>query len=437
MPELFRLARFFASGLGFSQSLGPTGQEAAIAGTSDITSPPQSRIFCTEDARRIARRRLPRVIFDFIEGAAGREVASVRNQSRFDEITLAPRVMENVGTRRLNTRLLGQEFGLPFGIAPMGMCNLAHPGADRALARAAQNFGIPLCLSSAASSSIEEMRGWAGDRAWFQLYVGASVEQSLDMVRRAEQAGYDTLILTVDVPQVARRVRDLRNGFQMPFRMTPRLMWDFATHPRWSLAMLLAGAPEPRNFAPAGGGATRFDRSASRAGADWAFLDRLRGLWRGRLIVKGVTSPADALRIQAAGADAIQVSTHGGRQLDSAPAAIDLLPQIRAAVGPDYPLLFDSGLRNGEDVVKALALGADFVMLGRPLLYALGAGGEAGLMALLSILAEETSLTLAQVGLADIASVGPAILARPPASDRPPHPPLSALPTTPKTRKRS
>lgn len=414
----------------------PDPEEAAIAGNADIDRASRSRIFCTEDARRIARRRLPRVIFDFIEGAAGREVASLRNQSRFDEITLAPRVMENVGTRSLRTSFLGQDFDLPFGIAPMGMCNLVHPGADLGMARAAQRFRIPVCLSSAASSSLEEMRGWAGERAWFQLYVGASVEQSLEMVHRAGRAGYDTLILTVDVPQVARRARDLRNGFQMPFRMTPRLFWDFATHPGWSLATLRAGAPEPRNFTTAGG-ATRFERSASRAGANWAFLDRLRDLWPGRLIVKGVSATSDALRIQAAGVDAIQVSNHGGRQLGSAPAAIDLLPEIRAAVGPGFPLIFDSGLRNGEDIVKALALGADFVMLGRPLLYALGAEGEAGLIRLLEILAEETNLTLAQVGLTDIASLGPAILARSGPTEPSAQPQVTALQATGNTWGRS
>lgn len=358
------------------------------------------------------------MIFDFIEGAAGREVATARNQARFDQITLQPRVMENVGARRLETRFLGRTHGLPFGIAPMGMCNLTHPMADRALAQAASRFDIPLCLSSAASTSIEDMRDWAGDHAWFQLYVGASMEQSLDMVHRAKAAGYDTLILTVDVPQVARRTRDLRNGFQMPFRLTPSLLWDFASHPRWSLATLRHGAPEPRNFST-GGTATKFDRSASRAGADWGFLDRLRDLWPGRLIVKGVSAATDARRIQAAGIDAIQVSTHGGRQLDSAPAAIDLLPCIRAAVGPYYPLLFDSGLRSGEDIVKALALGADFVMLGRPLLYALGAEGARGLNALIHVLAEDISLTLAQVGLTEIGAISADILGDAPDISKP------------------
>ncbi len=224
------------------------------------------------------------------------------------------------------------------------------------------------------------------------------------MVARAQSAGYKTLILTVDVPQVSRRLRDLRNGFSMPFRIGPRQFLDFALHPRWSLTTLLNGVPKPRNFIKKDG-TSGFDRAASRAGADWAFLERLRAQWGGQLIVKGVTSAEDAVRIQSLGADAIYVSTHGGRQLDSTPAAIDLLPAIRAAVGSGMPLIFDSGVRNGEDVVKALALGANFVMIGRPALFALGAEGPAGVTALLNCFREEISTTLAQIGLADIDSV--------------------------------
>jgi L-lactate dehydrogenase (cytochrome) len=317
--------------------------------------------------------------------------------------------MEDVGTRSLATHFLGQNYDHPFGIAPMGMCNLAWPGADRALAQAAQGFNLPVCLSSAASSSIEDMRDWAGENSWFQLYVGSSVEHSLTLVDRARDAGYETLVLTVDVPQVSRRLRDLRNGFQVPFRMNGKLFMDFATHPRWSLTTLLHGAPEPVNFKPVSDSA-QFDRNASRAGANWEFLKRLRDLWKGKLIIKGVTSAQDALRIQRAGADAIYVSNHGGRQLDSAPAAIEILPRIRRAVGSDYPLLFDSGVRNGEDVVKALAMGANFVMLGRPYLFALGAEGARGLNALIRVLSEDASLTLAQTGLNDVRNVSPAIL---------------------------
>ncbi len=375
-----------------------------ISSSDGITPRRGSRVFSTDDARRLAARRQPRIIFDFIEGAAGREVAVGRNSKRFDELMLRPRVMADVANRDLTTKLFGQTFGLPLGIAPMGMCDLAWPGADRAMATAARQFGLPVCLSSAASSSIEDMADWAGENAWFQLYVSQTIEQAEQMVARARAAGYKTLILTVDVPQVSRRLRDLRNGFAMPFRIGPRQFLDFALHPKWSLTTLFSGVPRPRNFILQDG-STGFDRAASRAGADWAFLERLRALWDGTLIVKGVTSAEDAIRIRTLGADAIYVSTHGGRQLDSAPAAIDLLPVIREALGPEMQVIFDSGVRNGEDVVKALASGADFVMIGRPVLFALGAEGPRGVPALLDCFREEISTTLAQIGLANIPSV--------------------------------
>ena len=382
-------------------------QEQEINQSEAIGLPSSKRIFCTEDARQLARSRLPKLVFDYIEGAAGREVAVRRNQTRFDQIMLQPRVMNRTPNRSTATRLFGRDHGLPFGIAPMGMCNLSWPGADRFLAEAASASSIPICLSSAASSTIEDMRRWAGDNAWFQLYVGPSMDQSLELVERARNAGYETLILTVDVPKVARRVRDLKNGFQMPFSIGPNQFVDFACHPRWSIATLLHGIPKPRNFAADG---NRFDRHASREGADWAFLDRLRELWQGQLIVKGIMAPADARRVQASGADAVYVSNHGGRQFDSAPPAIDLLPQIRAAVGPDYPLLFDSGIRSGEDVVKALALGADFVMIGRPFLYALAAEADLGLRSLIRVFAGEIDLAMTQIGLGSIAELDAKIL---------------------------
>jgi isopentenyl diphosphate isomerase/L-lactate dehydrogenase-like FMN-dependent dehydrogenase len=229
------------------------------------------------------------------------------------------------------------------------------------------------------------------------------------MADRARVAGYETLVLTVDVPQVSRRVRDLRNGFTVPFAMTPRAFFDFASHPRWSLATLAAGAPRPMNFSDGSGG-NSFDRGASRSGADWAFLEILRERWPGTLIVKGVTSPSDARRIRGFGADAIYVSNHGGRQLDSVPPAMRLLPLIRDAVGADFPLLFDSGVRNGEDIVKALALGADFVMIGRPALFALGAEGARGLNALLDCFARDIDVVMAQLGVTTIDQIGPDLL---------------------------
>ncbi len=366
----------------------------------------RNRLFSTEDARRLAKRRLPRLVFDFVDGAAGREVATRRNEARFDDICLQPRVLENVASRSLTTELLGQTFSVPFGIAPMGMCNLVCPGADQILAKTAVRRAMPVCVSSAASSSLEDMYEWAGTHAWFQLYYGPSETSSLAAVDRAADAGYDTLVLTVDVPQVSRRIRDQRNGFQVPFRLTPTSFFDFAVHPRWSLSLIAAGIPSPKNF----GRSEHFVRDASRSGADWNFLDQLRSRWKGKLVVKGVTSTLDAVRVRDAGADAIYVSNHGGRQLDSAPAAIDFLPRVRAALGTDIPLLFDSGVRNGEDVVKALALGADFVMLGRPLLFALGAGGKTGLSTLLDCFIHDTHVTIAQLGINSAAELRATVL---------------------------
>ena len=361
-------------------------------------------LYCSDQARDMARRRLPRIVFDYIDGAAGKESAAAGNLAALDRLRLMPRVLAPTDQASLATCFLGQALSLPFGIAPMGMCNLAWPGADRLLAAEAVRRGIPHGVSTAASTNLETMQELAGSLAWFQLYVTGTLDAAWHLVDRAEAAGYQVLILTVDVPRVAARRRDQRNGFTMPFRIGTKQFMDFARHPHWSLASLLAGIPEPANFNDLPGG-KGFDRHASRAGANWAFLDQLRRRWKGKLIVKGVLSPDDAQRIQASGADAVYVSNHGGRQLDSAPAAITALAQVRAAVGPDFPLVFDSGVRSGEDILKALACGADLVMLGRPLLYALGADGARGLASLLDATVNELGVAMAQLGLADVGDI--------------------------------
>ena len=352
----------------------------------------------------MARRRMPRMMFDFVDGAAGLEQAKRLNREALDQIHLQPRVLINVDNRNLKKTFLGRRWDLPFGIAPMGMCDLAWPGADKILAAAAVRHNIPLCLSTMASSSIEDIYRQAGENAWFQLYVGQSEALAMELVSRAEAAGYSALILTVDVPQVAPRLRDLKNGFGVPFRIGPKQFLDFATHPRWSIQTLLTGVPHFANVSVNTKGKT-FNRNAGRGLVDWDFLNRLRDHWPKSLIIKGVLSPEDAKRLRDAGVDAIYISNHGGRQLDSAPPAIRMLPLIRKAVGPDYPLLFDSGIRNGEGVIKALALGADFVMLGRPFLYGVGAAGEQGVQSVIELLSNEISVTLAQLGRPNIEDV--------------------------------
>ena len=359
-----------------------------------------NKIFSASDARKFAKRRLPRMIFDFIDGSAGEERACALNVEMIEALRMMPRVLVNVENRNHQKALFDQTWNLPFGIAPMGMCDLTWPGADAMLARAAQQYGIPLGLSTMASSSIETTAERAGEHAWFQLYVGQSEEVAYHLVERAETVGYTNLILTVDVPSIGSRPREERNGFQSPFRIGPRQFLDFALHPQWSLTTLKTGMPRLANVNLPGG--KQFKRNEARGLVDWDFLARLRERWPGNLIVKGVLDCEDSVRIRDAGADAVCVSNHGGRQLDSVPAAIQMLPQIREAVGPDYPLLFDSGVRNGEGVIKALALGADFVLIGRPFLYAMAADGYSGLQQLIELFRSQIDISLAQLGCRDI-----------------------------------
>lgn len=367
------------------------------------------------DARTQARAVLPRLVFDYIDGAAGTGGGDQANRAKLAAVRLRPRALRDVRQRDLSTKLFGAETALPFGIAPMGMCNLSWPGADRWLAELAAREGVPVGVSTVASSSLEDMWQWSQGRAWFQLYYSGDGEGTMKLVERARTAGYQTLVLTVDVPEVGRRPRELRQGFKMPFRLGPRTFTDFALHPRWSLTSLLRGAPSLGNFRSQD--AARgfvFDREESRAGATFDWFLRLRDAWPGTLVVKGVLDAEDALRLQKGGADAIQVSSHGGRQLEAATLPVQALPRIRAAVGPDFPLFFDSGLRSGEDVAKVLALGADFGFFGRPLQFAIAARQERGLKEYWDGLKAELSIALAQVGLNRVTDVNATTLDQPP-----------------------
>ncbi|WP_377190594.1 alpha-hydroxy acid oxidase [Ruegeria meonggei] len=359
-------------------------------------------IHSAEDARRLARRRLPWMVFDYIDGAAGAEVGAARNRAALDAMTLRPRVLRDVSERSLSTDLFGKQARRPFGIAPMGMCNLSTPGADLMLARLAARNLVPLGVSTVASTPMEQLIEAAEGNAWFQLYFSGDGAGTFKLVERAQAAGYETLVLTVDVPEVGRRPRELRHGFKMPFRIGPRQFVDFALHPRWSLATLFRGKPQMANFQMDG---YDFDRTESRARATWDTLSRLRDTWGGKLVVKGVLDPEDARAVKAAGVDAVQVSSHGARQLDSAPSAFEALSAIRAAVGPEYPVFYDSGLRSGEDVAKALKQGADFVFFGRVMQFAMAAAGEVGLQQLWEVLGDEFSIAMAQIGVTTISEL--------------------------------
>ena len=364
-------------------------------------------IHTSEDARRIAKKYLPWMVFDYIDGAAGNGLGDALNRQAIREIRLQTRILIDVEKRSIKKPFFGLDCQLPFGISPMGMCNLSCPGADLMLARFAAKHNIPIGASTAASTTLENIAKAAEGAAWFQLYFGGDEAVCDGLIGKAEQAGYETLIFTVDVPEVGRRPRELRHGFKMPFKIGPQQFFDFALHPQWSISTLRSGVPQLANFES---GNSSFDRTRSRAGVSWAFLDRIREKWKGKLIVKGVLHADDAKRLVEHGVDGIQVSSHGGRQLDSVQCAIHALAKIRKAVGVDVPLIYDSGIRSGEDICKAYALGADFVMLGRPLLFAMAAGGEKGLHRLCDVIAQEISIALAQMGLKDIDQLDSSVL---------------------------
>lgn len=357
-----------------------------------------------------AKSKLPRMIYDFIAGGTGMELAESANAQGFAGVVLQPRVLRNVESINLDTQLLGRTWQRPYGIAPMGMCNIVCPSADQQLSKQAAKRKIPHCVSTAASTTLEDTIKQSEGNCWFQLYAGTNQAMTDELIDRAEIAGYEVLVFTVDTPRHSRRVRDLNNGFSVPLKWGPKQLVDFATHPGWSLSMLAAGGPEPMNYKTSKV-ENSFERYDSRGASDWVFFDNLRKRWKGKLVVKGVTSCDDAIRLRDSGCDAIYVSNHGGRQLDRGLSAIKALPEIRAVVGRNCPLIFDSGIRCADDIVSALALGASFVMLGRPLLYALAAGGARGLEQYFGFMDEDLKSVMAQIGETAIPNIDPVNLA--------------------------
>ncbi len=373
------------------------------------------KLYSVGEAQRLAKKKLPTMIYDFVEGSAGDESLRDLNTAALDKMRLMPRVLIDVSKRSLDLQFLGKDFGLPFGVAPMGMCNLVWPLADQIIAREAARRRFPVAVSTASSTTLEKMIELAEGFAWFQLYADQSPEFVSNLIERAASANYDCLILTVDVPIPSRRLRDLRNGFSYPFHWTMKKFWQFTKYPRWSTRMLLTslrnGMPEPANYSSSKHG-IKFDRNAPRTGANWEFLKQLRDKWSRKLVVKGVLCTDDAILIKNLGVDAIYVSNHGGRQLNAAPTVIDSLISIREAVGKNYPLIFDGGIRNGEHVVKAMASGANFTMLGRSVMYALGASGKLGMECVIESIEKECDSTIGLLGCCSPSEVGSHSLAQ-------------------------
>lgn len=370
-----------------------------------------------DDLRRLAKRRVPRFAFDFLDGGAESEHNLRANRAAFEAVTLQPRALIDVSEISTATRLFGQDYGVPFGMAPVGFLNAIWPGSDLAIARLAAEKRMPHAISTASSTSLEEMAEAAGGYAWFQIYVSHDrhfVEVLLD---RAWTAGCRVLLVTVDTAHPGKRDRDIRNGLQMPFRLTPRLAWDLLLHPRWSLATVKAGPPVFANAEPGydpGAGKdslAELQRRMISSGFTWEDLKPIREHWKGALVLKGVLDSSDAEQAVALGCDGILVSNHGGRQIDYGPASLEALPKIAQAVAGRAQILLDSGIRRGADVLRAKALGASFVLAGRPFAYGAGAGGAAGCHRAFDILETELTRAMGQLGCPSFQQIGPGILA--------------------------
>lgn len=352
-----------------------------------------------EDYRKLAKRHLPRAVFDYIDGGAGDERGLARNRDALHQILFDPRVLVDVSARDISVPFFDTRLPMPFIVGPTGLNGAARPGGDAMLARAAAKAGIPFVLSTAATTSIEDIARATDGEWWFQLYV-MERDFAAELCRRALAVGCRTLVLTVDCQIGGRRERDTRNGFVVPFRMNPRFFAGCAIRPQWALSQLQNGVPKFGNIAIENAGdatsqAVLMQRKLDTS-FDWEDLERLRQDWPHRLIVKGVMRADDAARCYAAGADGVVISNHGGRQLEDMPAPIEILPEVVVPKG--RMLMVDGGFRSGADVVKALALGANAVMLGRATLFGMAAAGEAGASAVIELIRQDIERTLGLIG---------------------------------------
>jgi (S)-mandelate dehydrogenase len=362
-----------------------------------------------EDLRRLARRRLPRLLFDWIDGGAGDETALEQSVAQFSAARLSPRYLVDISKRSLTKSLFGRDYALPFGVAPMGNAGLFWTGADLLMAQAAREADAPFILSGATVATIEEAAAIAPDHVWLQIYPARDGKITQDFIARAEAAGIATLVVTVDLPLAAKRERDIRNGFALPLRYDFSKILDAALHPAWTLQWLRhGGMPKMGAWAAyasegaSGQEVAEFMRSQFYPAHSWADLDLYRRLWKGKLVVKGLQRADDARRAAAAGCDGIIVSNHGGRQFDRAPTPLATLPAIKAAVGDKAAVMLDGGVRRGADIVVALASGADFVFCGRAILYGVAAGGLAGASRAFDILRDELDRTMGQIGIINV-----------------------------------
>jgi L-lactate dehydrogenase (cytochrome) len=372
-----------------------------------------------DDFRRIARRRLPHGVFDYIDGGADDERSLARNVSAFGGYEFLPRVLRDVSNTDTSTTILGRPASMPLILAPTGFTRIAHSQGELAVARAAARAGVPWSLSTMGTRSIEDVAAVSDGDKWFQVYTWRDRSLVKELLARAKAAGYTAVWLTVDTAVLGRRERDVRRGMTLPPKIGPSTIIDGAIHPGWTWDFL---RHEPITFANVVGlsdedGSTAVTLSEHMArqfdpALSWADVDWLRTVWDGPIVLKGVQTVADAKQAVAVGVDGIGLSNHGGRQLDDAPAPIDLVEPVRDEIGDGATVICDGGIRRGSDIVKALALGADAVSMGRPYLYALAAAGERGVDQLLGFLRDGMERTMALTGVRSIDEIDRSLVRR-------------------------
>jgi len=370
-----------------------------------------------EDLRRAAKRRLPRAIFDFFDGGAEDETTLRENRAAFERVRLLPKVLVNVAQVDTSTEIFGKKSNLPLAIAPTGGISAGRWGAELILARAAKAVGVPFTMATPSAFSIERVAEEVGGRLWYQLYAVRNLEFREKLIQRAKNSGYEAILVTVDLPVSGKRERDPRNGFHTPYSPNWRNSRDVIFKPAWALDMLRNGLPGMANLegypfsTPSGTDIVTAVGREMDAGLDWEYIKRLREMWPGKLLLKGVERPDDAERAVSAGCDGIVVSNHGGRQLDGASATLDALPAISRAVGSKLTVLLDGGVRRGVDILKARALGAQAVLTGRATLFGAMAGAEPGARRALEILSTELTRAMQLSGVQSVAQIGPHLLA--------------------------
>lgn len=379
--------------------------------------------YSIEDLRLLAKKRLPRGVFEYVDGAAEDGIAKAHNREVYRSLKIRHRVLKNVSQRSTATKIFGKELAMPYAISPTASAGLMCEGGEVALARAARRMGVPCTVATLSLTPMEEIYEAAGGNLWFQLYMWVDIGMRMRFVERIKSVGFETLLVTVDGSVGANREHDKRNGFSMPLRFSPRLVAQVLANPGWCMRVLAPqylkrGPFRKANYPPELASLLTdkaSDHELTKTDTQcWDDIKRIRDMWPGNLLVKGLQCWEDAVMAADCGLDGVVLSNHGGRYLDSAPAPLQLVPEVRRAVGDRLKIIIDSGARRGADLVKAMAMGADLVMSGRPTLYGCAAAGEAGAYRALEIFQTEMDRIMAQLGLTSVDEITPHVFWNPP-----------------------